>query len=57
VDVGVAELELARQLQQVSAGLGFASTKHFSREFHAVREPGPTDFQRRQNAEVNRRLD
>lgn len=46
-----------RQVQQAAAALGFRSTKDFSREFQAVCELSPSDFQRRQDAEVQRRLE
>lgn len=45
------------QVQQAAAELGFRSIKDFSREFQAVCELSPTDFQRRQDAEVRRRLE
>lgn len=45
------------QVQQAAAALGFRSIKDFSREFQAVCDVSPTDFQRRQDAEVQRRLE
>ena len=45
------------QVQQAAVALGFRSTKDFSREFQAVCELSPTDFQRRHDAEVQRRLE
>jgi AraC-like DNA-binding protein len=44
-------------IKEAAAELGFPSTKDFSREFNAFYEVSPTDFQRRHDAERNRRLE
>ena len=45
------------QVQEAAAGLGFPTAKDFSREFQALHEVSPTDFQRRHEAERERRLE
>ena len=44
-------------VKEAAAILGFPSTKDFSREFLSLHEVTPTDFQRRHDAERERRLD
>ena len=45
------------QIKEAAGELGFPSTKDFSREFQNFYEVSPTDFQRRQEAARNRRMD
>ncbi|WP_193212466.1 helix-turn-helix domain-containing protein [Luteolibacter marinus] len=44
-------------VKEAAVILGFPSTKDFSREFQLLHEVTPTDFQRRQDAERERRLE
>lgn len=50
-------LREGRLVREVGADLGFASARDFSREFQAVCGVSPSEFQRRQDHEVNRRLE
>ena len=63
-DVGRERIVQARQLlmegmsvKEVSVVLGFPTPKDFSREFLILHEVTPTEFQRRHDAERDRRLD
>ena len=49
--------EMTGTAKEAAGELGFPSTKDFSREFQAFYEVSPTDFQRRQDALRNRRLE
>lgn len=44
-------------VKKAALQLGFLSTKDFSREFHHFHEVTPTDFQRRHDADRERRLE
>ncbi len=44
-------------VKEAASLLGFPSTKDFSREFNAFHEVSPTDFQRRNDADRERRLE
>lgn len=44
-------------IKEAASELGFPSTKDFGREFQAFYEVSPTDFQRRHDAERDRRLE
>lgn len=46
-----------RPIKEAAGELGFPSTKDFSREFQAFYEVSPTDFQRRHDADRDRRLE